>query len=154
MGASVVLSTLWAASTLKLPVNVVALIPLTENMPSGKATKPGDVVKAMNGMTIEIDNTDAEGRLILADAMYYGVQQYQPSRMIELSTLTGAMDVALGEAFAGVFCTHDALWKELHTAGQTTGDRFWRMPFDASYLKLMKSQVADIKNTGRVCCTL
>ncbi len=146
------LSTLWAASCLKLPVNVVVLIPLTENMPSGKATKPGDVVKAMNGMSIEIDNTDAEGRLILADAMYYGVQQYQPSRMIELSTLTGAIDVALGEGFAGVFCTHDALWKALHTAGQTTGDRFWRMPLDASYLKLLKSQVADIKNTGRVRC--
>jgi cytosol aminopeptidase len=117
-------------------------------MPSGSATKPGDIVVASNGKTIEVDNTDAEGRLILADALYYVASTFKPSALIELSTLTGAMDVALGRAFAGVFSTNDKLFSDLKDAGERQGDRFWRMPFDDIYSQDIKSQVADLKNVG------
>ncbi|KAI9106213.1 cytosol aminopeptidase family, catalytic domain-containing protein [Phlyctochytrium arcticum] len=147
-GAACVLGSMSAIARLQPAVNVVAVIPLCENMPSGKATKPGDVVRARNGMTIEVDNTDAEGRLILADAIHYVSTTHQPHTVVELSTLTGAMDVALGGGFAGVFSTCDTLWQRLDQAGKVTGDRFWRMPLDSVYRKQIKSNVADLKNVG------
>ncbi|KAJ8653173.1 hypothetical protein O0I10_011222 [Lichtheimia ornata] len=148
-GAATVAAALYGICKLQLPVNVVAMIPLCENMPSGKATKPGDVVRAMNGKSIEIINTDAEGRLILADALYYLSSTYAPKTIIDVATLTGAMDVALGQAFAGVFTNSDELWTRLETAGKTTADPFWRMPLHDDYLKGMKeSLVADLVNSA------
>ncbi|KAI8368485.1 cytosol aminopeptidase family, catalytic domain-containing protein [Blakeslea trispora] len=148
-GAATVAGALYGISKLKLPVNIVAMIPLCENMPSGVATKPGDVFKAMNGKSIEVLNTDAEGRLILADALYYLSSQFEPRYIIDLATLTGAMDVALGQVFAGVFTNSDSLWKELERAGKTVSDPFWRMPLHPDYVKEMKqSLVADLSNVG------
>ncbi|KAI9012489.1 hypothetical protein CLU79DRAFT_770196 [Phycomyces nitens] len=149
-GAATVAGALYGIIKLGLPVNVVAVTPLCENMPSGDATKPGDVVKAMNGKSIEVLDTDAEGRLILADALYYVTSKYKPTSVIDLATLTGAMDVALGEVFAGVFTNSDDLWKKLDKAGQTVSDPFWRMPLNAGYLKEMRtSSVADLNNLGK-----
>ena len=148
-GAAVVLSSLWGIVQLGLPLNIVAVIPLTENMPSGSATKPGDVVVARNGLSIEVDNTDAEGRLILADAIHYVGSTFKPSSIIELSTLTGAMDIALGEGYAGVFSTSDVLWRNLKKAGEKANDEFWRMPLSEDhYAHQIKSNVADLKNVG------
>ncbi|KAL2919921.1 hypothetical protein HK105_200838 [Polyrhizophydium stewartii] len=147
-GAACVLSATWGIAKLGLPINLTTVIPLTENMPSGKATKPGDVVTAMNGKTIEVDNTDAEGRLILADAIYYASTKYHPHSLVELSTLTGAMVIALGTPFAGVFSSSDDLWKKLEAAGEKAGDPFWRMPLSAKYKKQIASHVADLKNVG------
>jgi aminopeptidase len=146
-GAACVLSAMWAIASLRIPKNVSCFIPLTENMPSGSATKPGDVVIARNGLSIEVDNTDAEGRLILADAIHYA-SSFRPKAIIELSTLTGAMDVALGSAYAGVFSNSDTLWQQLRDAGDKAGDRFWRMPLDDEYKKQISSTVADLKNVG------
>ncbi len=148
MGAAVTLSTMWAIQQLRLPIRVVAVIPLTENMPSGRATKPGDVITARNGKTIEVDNTDAEGRLILADAIHYICERHSPRYCVELSTLTGAMDIALGYHYTGAFCSTSQLWTKLEKAGYATGDPFWRMPMHPGYLKQMKSNVADLKNAG------
>jgi aminopeptidase len=147
-GAAVVIGTMWAISQMELPINIIAAIPLTENMPSGSATKPGDVVFASNGLSIEVDNTDAEGRLILADAIYHVTKTYKPHSLIELSTLTGAMDVALGASYAGVFTNSDTLWAKLESAGKIAGDKFWRMPLCDSYKSDIKSTVADLKNVG------
>ncbi|TRY66250.1 hypothetical protein DNTS_006734 [Danionella cerebrum] len=126
-GAATVCSAIVTAAALKLPVNIIGLAPLCENMPSGKANKPGDVVRAKNGKTIQIDNTDAEGRLILADALCYA-HSFKPMAIINAATLTGAMDVALGSAATGVFTNSDWLWERLHKASIVTGDRVWRMP--------------------------
>ncbi|KAI9335272.1 peptidase M17, leucyl aminopeptidase, partial [Obelidium mucronatum] len=148
-GAAVVVGAMEAIAKLQLPINVVACIPLTENMPSGTATKPGDVVIAMNGKSIEVDNTDAEGRLILADAINYTCKTYTPKSLVELSTLTGAMDVALGYPYAGVFTTSDELWNSLKEAGDVSGEGLWRMPMDVeAYKPQIKSDVADLKNVG------
>lgn len=147
-GAASVVAATWAVAKLKLPVNVVTVTPLTENMPGPKATKPGDVVYAMNGQSIEIDNTDAEGRLVLADAMYYTSTEYKPHTLIDVATLTGAMDIALGEIYAGVFSTSDELWNQLHAAGEVEHDRFWRMPLDDEYLPQINSSNADLMNVG------
>eukprot|EP00842_Homolaphlyctis_polyrhiza_P002543 jgi/Hompol1/328/HPOL_001393-RA len=147
-GAACVISATYGIAKLGLPVNVVTTVALSENMPSGKATKPGDVVYAMNGKSIEVDNTDAEGRLVLADAIYYTSTKYNPSSLVELSTLTGAMVIALGTGFAGVFSTHDDLWNKLQVAGEKAGDPFWRMPLHSKYKKQISSNVADLKNVG------
>ncbi|KAH9274385.1 hypothetical protein BASA83_003383 [Batrachochytrium salamandrivorans] len=147
-GAACVLAATWGIAKLGLPINLVTVTPLTENMPSGHATKPGDVVVAMNGKTIEVDNTDAEGRLILADAIYYAGTKFQPHSLVELSTLTGAMVIALGLPFAGVFSSSDELWKKLEAAGEKAGDPFWRMPLSDKYRKQISSHVADLKNVG------
>jgi aminopeptidase len=147
-GAAVVLGSFWGIASLQLPINVVATIPLTENMPSGSATKPGDVVTASNGLTIEVDNTDAEGRLVLADAIYYTAMNFSPHSLIELSTLTGAMVVSLGTGYAGVFSNSDKLWEQLECAGKVADDPFWRMPLSDVYAKQIKSNVADLKNVG------
>uniref|UniRef100_I3JV15 Cytosol aminopeptidase n=1 Tax=Oreochromis niloticus TaxID=8128 RepID=I3JV15_ORENI len=148
-GAATVCASIVTAASLKLPVNIIGLAPLCENMPSGKATKPGDVVRAKNGKTIQVDNTDAEGRLILADALCYG-HVFNPRAIVNVATLTGAMDVALGSAAAGVFTNSDWLWEQLHRASVVTGDRVWRMPLFQHYTKqVTDSQLADLNNIGK-----
>ncbi|KAJ7239777.1 cytosol aminopeptidase family, catalytic domain-containing protein [Mycena haematopus] len=147
-GAAAVVAAALAIAQLKLPINVVVLTPLTENMPSGAATKPGDIIYAMNGKTVEVDNTDAEGRLVLSDAIYYGSTEFNAHTLIDVATLTGAMDIALGEVFTGVFTTSNALWERLHAAGETEYDRFWRMPIDEDYGPQIYSSNADLQNTG------
>ncbi|KAI9476353.1 MAG: cytosol aminopeptidase family, catalytic domain-containing protein [Benjaminiella poitrasii] len=146
-GAAVTCAALYGIAKMKLPVNIVAAIPLCENMPSSKATKPGDVVKAMNGKSIEVLNTDAEGRMILADALHYVTSRFQPKHIIDLATLTGAMDVALGQVYTGVFTNSDKLWKQLRKAGENVSDPFWRMPIHDDYTDgLKQSLVADLSN--------
>ncbi|RHZ45266.1 hypothetical protein Glove_682g36 [Diversispora epigaea] len=148
-GAAAVSSAFYGISKLGLPINVVATIPLCENMPSGRATKPGDVVKAMNGKSIEIDNTDAEGRLILADALYYTSSTFKPHSLIDIATLTGAIFISLGEIYSAVFTNSKKLWKKLLNSGKITNDPFWRMPLNEGYIKsLKKSTVADLVNVG------
>ncbi|KAG5728743.1 Cytosol aminopeptidase [Termitomyces sp. T112] len=147
-GAATVVSAALAIAQLQLPVNLVVVTPLTENMPGPSATKPGDIVYAMNGKTVEIDNTDAEGRLVLSDAIYYTSTEYKPHTLIDVATLTGAMHVALGEIFSGVFSTSDALWEQLRVAGETEYDRFWRMPLDEDFGPQIYSSNADLQNTG------
>ncbi|KAF7686780.1 cytosol aminopeptidase [Silurus meridionalis] len=148
-GAATVCSAIVTAAALQLPVNIVGLAPLCENMPSGKANKPGDVVKAKNGKTIQVDNTDAEGRLILADALCYA-HNFNPRAIVNAATLTGAMDVALGSAATGVFTNSDWLWEQLHKASVMTGDRVWRMPLFQHYSRqVTESALADLNNIGK-----
>ncbi|KAI2668634.1 Cytosol aminopeptidase [Labeo rohita] len=148
-GAATVCSSIVTAAALKLPINIIGLAPLCENMPSGKANKPGDVVRAKNGKTIQVDNTDAEGRLILADALCYA-HSFKPRAIINAATLTGAMDVALGSAATGVFTNSDWLWDRLHKASIVTGDRVWRMPLFQHYTKqITESALADLNNVGK-----
>ncbi|MEL0164028.1 MAG: leucyl aminopeptidase [Candidatus Heimdallarchaeota archaeon] len=146
-GAAAVIGILYAVSKLKLNINVIGLTPLTENMPSGKATKPSDVVFASNGKSIEIDNTDAEGRLILADALVYA-DEFTPHTVIDIATLTGAMGVALGQHYTGSFVRSDELWQELEHAGIQSDEKLWRMPLDKKYKKQLQSTLADLKNVG------
>ncbi|KAI0686508.1 leucine aminopeptidase [Cerioporus squamosus] len=155
-GAATVCATALAIARLKIPVNLVVLTPLTENLPGPTANKPGDTVYAMNGKSIEIDNTDAEGRLILSDAIYYGSSEFKPDTLIDVATLTGSMDYALGEIYSGVFTNSDSLWTELHAAGLREHDRFWRMPLDEEYGPQIYNGPADLCNTGGSragCCT-
>lgn len=148
-GAACVVATIYAAAALKLNVNIVGLIPLTENLPSGTATKPGDVVVAMNGKSIIVDNTDAEGRLILADALCYA-QEFEPQLTVDIATLTGAMRVALGGAATGVFTNCTAVFDKLQRAGSLTGDRVWRMPLWQYYTKQMTDcPASDLVNISR-----
>ncbi|KAG8832721.1 hypothetical protein FRC17_000817 [Serendipita sp. 399] len=147
-GAATVVSALLTIVKLGLPINVVLATPLTENMPGGKATKPGDVFVAMNGKTVEVDNTDAEGRLVLADALTYVSREFKPHTVIDVATLTGAMQIALGEVFTGVFSTTDKLWNKLHAAGEAEYDRFWRMPLDEDFGPQIYKGMADLVNTG------
>ncbi|KAM0787749.1 hypothetical protein ACM66B_003806 [Microbotryomycetes sp. NB124-2] len=147
-GGATTLATCVAIARLRIPINYVLCIPLTENMPSGKATKPGDVVVAGNGVTIEVDNTDAEGRLILADALYYASSQFKPHTVVDVATLTGAMMIALGNQFTGVFTNSDSLWQELDAAGVAERDRVWRMPLDEGYMSQIGYSGMDLVNTG------
>lgn len=147
-GAATVVATAWAIATLGLPINLNTLTPLTENMPGPSATKPGDVIYAMNGKSVEVDNTDAEGRLVLADAIYYGATEYKPHTLIDVATLTGAMDIALGEVYAGVFSDSDKTWEDLNVAGEIEYDRFWRMPLSEEFGPQIYSSNADLQNTG------
>lgn len=146
-GAAVALSAVLAAARLKLPVNVVALAPLTENMPSGSAQKPGDIVTAYGGRTIEVLNTDAEGRLVLADALEYA-KTLEPQAVVDLATLTGAAKVALGRMASAMFCTDAGLRSRLERAAAATDERVWPMPLWADYDEQIKSDFADVKNTG------
>jgi leucyl aminopeptidase len=146
-GAAVVLATLQAAARLDLPVNLAGYMVLTENMTGGRAMKLGDVLAARNGKTIEVLNTDAEGRLILADALSYAVES-QPGRLLDLATLTGACMVALGTRVAGLFSNDEAFASDVSLASGKTGERVWRMPLDDDYKDLLKSPVADLKNVG------
>merc|ERR1712223_1642268 len=136
-GAACMTGCLYSVAQLKLPINLKVLIPLCENMPGGKATKPGDVVVAKNGKTIQVDNTDAEGRLILADALCYA-DTFKPKLVLDIATLTGACSVALGTAATGVFCTDTKDFAALERCGSMSGDRMWRMPLWNYYSQLMK----------------
>lgn len=167
-GAANVLSTIFTLAQKKSPVNIIGtivsfyfpliielnsnrtgLMPLCENLPSGKANKPGDVVTAMNGKTIQVDNTDAEGRLILADGLCYA-HQFNPFLIMDIATLTGAISVALGSAATGVFSTSTNYWKMLQRCGSETGDRMWRMPLFNHFTKqTTDSQLADLCNIGK-----
>ncbi|MCL5276358.1 MAG: leucyl aminopeptidase [Deltaproteobacteria bacterium] len=147
-GAAAVAMTVILAARLKMPVNINAVIPLTENMPGGGAQKPGDVVRTLSGKTIEIISTDAEGRLILADALYYAARTYKPESLIDLATLTGACVVALGSEASGIMGNDDGLVKGLIRAGERSGDRLWELPLWDDYKDLIKSDVADMKNAG------
>jgi leucyl aminopeptidase len=146
-GAAAVMTALGAIAQLKPKINVTAIIPATENLPSGTALKPGDVLKAMNGKTIEVISTDAEGRLILADALSYAVKQGL-SPLIDLATLTGACRVALGLLYSGVFGNDQNLVDKVLKAAERTGERMWQMPMPEEYKEQNKSEIADIKNTG------
>jgi leucyl aminopeptidase len=146
-GGAAVIYALRAAALLDIPLHVVGLVPLTENLPSGKAYKPGDVLVTMSGKTIEIISTDAEGRLILADALTYAAR-YKPAAVIDIATLTGACNVALGSQASGLFDNDDKLAARLEAAGQKSGERVWRMPMFKEYGEQIKSDVADMKNTG------
>lgn len=148
-GAGVVTGLIKALAGRKAKVNAVGVVGLVENMPSGTAQRPGDVVKAMSGHTIEILNTDAEGRLVLADILWYTQKNYKPKFMINLATLTGAMVIALGENnYAGIFSNSDKLSEMLTDAGLSSGEKVWRLPMDDYYDSLIDSQIADVKNIG------
>ncbi len=147
-GAACVVGLMHALAGRKAKANVIGAIGLVENMPDGNAQRPGDIVTSMSGQTIEIINTDAEGRLVLADVLWYVAKKYKPTFMIDLATLTGAIMVALGTDHAGLFSNNDELALRLATVGQATGERVWRMPLSPDYDKLIDSQFADMKNTG------
>ncbi|MFZ2989713.1 leucyl aminopeptidase, partial [Ideonella sp.] len=146
-GAASVLGTMRAVAELKPKVNLVGLIPACENMPSGLATKPGDVVTSMSGQTIEILNTDAEGRLILCDALTYA-ERFKPAAVVDIATLTGACIIALGNHRAGMFSSDDALAADLMAASETAQDPCWRLPLDEEYDEALKSNFADMANVG------
>ena len=146
-GAASVLGTLRAVAELKLPINVIGIVPATENMPGGSATKPGDIVTSMSGLTVEILNTDAEGRLILCDALTYA-ERFEPQAVVDIATLTGACVIALGHVASGLFANDDALAQELLAAGQTTHDRAWHLPLWDDYQDQLKSNFADFANIG------
>jgi leucyl aminopeptidase len=146
-GAAAVTGLMHALATRKAAVNVVGVIGLVENMPSGSAVRPGDIVKAMSGTTIEVINTDAEGRLVLADALWYTQDRFKPRFMINLATLTGAIIVALGHEHAGLFSNNDELTIQLLNAGLNANEKLWRMPLSAAYDKMIESKFADIRNS-------
>ncbi|QGM44729.1 leucyl aminopeptidase [Methylocystis heyeri] len=147
-GAAAVTGLLHALASRKAKANVIGVLGLVENMPGGEAQRPGDIVKSMSGQTIEIVNTDAEGRLVLADALWYVKEQYKPAFMIDLATLTGAILVALGQEYAGLFSNSDELAERLAKAGEATGEKLWRLPMGPAFDKLIDSRFADMKNTG------
>src|SRR5690606_27326727 len=145
-GAAAVIGLMQALASRKAKVNAVGILALAENMPDGNAFRPGDVITAMSGETIEIISTDAEGRLVLADALWYCRDRFAPRAMIDLATLTGAMLVALGSDYAGLFTNTDALAAALQAAGRLTGEKVWHLPMGPAYDKLIESRFADIKN--------
>ena len=147
-GAAAVVGLMHTLASRKAKVNVIGAIGLVENMPDGKAQRPGDIVTSMSGQTIEIINTDAEGRLVLADVLWHVKQAYNPQFMVNLATLTGAIMVALGQERAGLFSNNDELAKRLSASGKATGEKVWRMPLGPEYDKQIDSKFADMKNTG------
>jgi leucyl aminopeptidase len=147
-GAACVVGLMHALASRKAKVNVIGAIGLVENMPDGKAQRPGDIVTSLSGQTIEIINTDAEGRLVLADVLWYVQREYKPAFMVNLATLTGAILVALGQEHAGLFSNTDELANRITAAGLSTGERVWRMPLDKAYDKIIDSKFADVKNSG------
>jgi leucyl aminopeptidase len=146
-GAAAVLATMQAASELQLPLHLVGIIPATENLPSGKAYKPGDVLKTLSGQTVEVISTDAEGRLILSDALTYSLR-YQPKAIIDLATLTGACVIALGDYVIGLFGNDETLLKRVEKASGKSGEKVWRLPLWDEYFEYLKSDVADFRNVG------
>ncbi|MDQ2976220.1 MAG: leucyl aminopeptidase [Acidobacteriota bacterium] len=146
-GGATVMGAMRAIAQLKPAIPVLGVIPCAENLPSGKATKPGDVVKAMTGKTIEVINTDAEGRLILADGIAYA-KKLGATRIVDMATLTGAVSIALGDVYAAVLGTDQELIDEIIVAGKEAGEKFWQLPLDKEYSKQIKSDIADIKNVG------
>ncbi|HVF05489.1 MAG TPA: leucyl aminopeptidase [Frankiaceae bacterium] len=147
-GGAAVIATLQALPALGLPIRVTGLVPAAENMPSGSAVRPGDVIKHYGGRTVEVLNTDAEGRLVLADALAYGIEALDPDYVVDVATLTGAIGIALGKRTAGLFSNDDRLATALLDAAETAGERFWRMPLVEEYRRDLDSPVADMKNIG------
>ncbi|MBR9973295.1 leucyl aminopeptidase [Magnetospirillum sulfuroxidans] len=147
-GAGAVIGAMKALAGRKAKANVVGIVGLVENMPSGNAQRPGDVVTSMSGQTIEVINTDAEGRLVLADALWYAKETYKPKAMIDLATLTGAIIISLGGEYAGLFSNDDKLAERLTQAGKSVGEALWRLPMGDAYDKQIKSDIADMKNVG------
>lgn len=147
-GAGVVTGLMKALALRNAKVNAIGVIGLVENMPDGKAQRPGDIVKSMSGQTIEIHNTDAEGRLVLADALWYTQDKYKPRFMVDLATLTGAMIIALGHEYAGFFSNDDDISVQLSAAGEATGEKVWRLPLAEAYDNQLKTDGADMKNIG------
>jgi leucyl aminopeptidase len=147
-GAACVTGLMQALAARKAKVNAVGLIGLVENMPDGNAQRPGDIVKSASGQTIEIINTDAEGRLVLADVLWYAQKNFKPKFIVDLATLTGAIIVALGQEYAGMFANDDQLAERLSKVGEETGEKVWRMPLAPEYDKMIDSKFADVKNTG------
>ena len=147
-GSASVVGLMHALAARKAKVNAIGAIGLVENMPDGKAQRPGDIVTTMSGQTVEVINTDAEGRLVLADVLWYIQDKYKPQFMVNLATLTGAILIALGKEYAGMFCNDDALAEKLREAGEATGEKVWRMPLGAAYDKMLDSKFADMKNVG------
>ena len=147
-GAACVVGLMHALAARKARVNAIGAIGLVENMPDGGAQRPGDIVRSMSGQTIEIINTDAEGRLVLADVLWYVQDKYKPQFMVDLATLTGAIMVALGQEYAGLFSNNDELSERLRKSGEATGEKVWRMPLAPAYDKMIDSKFADMKNTG------
>jgi leucyl aminopeptidase len=146
-GAAAVMGIVMAAASLGLPLNIVGLIPAAENLPGGNASKPGDVIRSMSGKTIEIVNTDAEGRLVLCDALHHALS-YRPAAVIDLATLTGACVVALGSLATGMMGNDEGLKRALRRSGEATGERVWELPLWEEYGEVMKSDIADLKNSG------
>lgn len=146
-GGAAVLGTMLAAALLKLPLNLVGIVPAVENLPSGSAIRPGDILTSLSGRTIEVLNTDAEGRLILADALTYA-QRFNPRVVIDLATLTGACIIALGHQATGAMGNHEGLIRQLLRAGEETGERIWQLPLWEEYAAQLKSDIADVKNIG------
>ncbi len=146
-GGAAVLGAISAAAALKLPLNIVGLLPAAENMPGGSAYKPGDVLRTLSGQTIEIINTDAEGRLVLSDALAYACR-YKPAVIVDIATLTGACRVALGQEAAGMLGTSEKFKQKIREAGEKTGERVWELPLFEGYYDLIKSDIADMKNAG------
>jgi leucyl aminopeptidase len=147
-GAASVVGAVLALARAGAPVDVVAIAALAENMPDGRAIRPADVLTAYNGRTIEIISTDAEGRLVLADAMSWADATMNPAAIVDVATLTGAVGTALGDDYAGLFSRHDALADQLDAAGRATGEHLWRLPLHPTYARDTSSPIADIKNTG------
>ncbi|MCL1088204.1 leucyl aminopeptidase [Shewanella profunda] len=148
-GAATVLGTVKAMAIQKAPVNVVAIMPMAENMVSGHAMIPGDVIKTAQGLTVEVLNTDGEGRLVLADGLWYARENYKPSVIIDVATLTGSKVSALGSVYSGLFTDSEPLVQQLTYAGQQVGEKVWRLPLDQAYDEELKSTIADLKNTGK-----
>ena len=146
-GAASVLGALKAAALMKLPLNIIGVITSTENMPGGAATKPGDIITSMSGQTVEILNTDAEGRLILCDALTY-VERFDPDCVVDIATLTGACVIALGHVATGLLANHEGLARELLDAGHDSYDRAWQLPLWEDYQEQLKSNFADMANIG------
>jgi leucyl aminopeptidase len=146
-GAAAVLEAVSAIAKLEIPINLLAVIPTTENMPSGTAVKPGDIITQLNGKTVEVNNTDAEGRLILADALAYAVE-LGADRIVDLATLTGAVLIALGSTYAALISNDDAFAAEVGGAAERTGELAWRLPLHPEYKELTKGKVADLTNAS------
>jgi leucyl aminopeptidase len=146
-GGAEVLAAIRAASRLKLPLRLISILPVAENMPGGRAMKPGDIVKTLSGKTVEVQNTDAEGRLILSDALFFA-QRYNPAALVDIATLTGACVVALGQFAIGMFGTDARLKEQIRKSGLTAGERVWEMPLWEEYFEQLRSDVADMRNIG------
>lgn len=147
-GSAAVVGVMKALALRKAKAHVVGIVALAENMPSDRAYRPGDIITSLAGKTIEVLNTDAEGRLVLCDALTYAQQKYKPDAIIDLATLTGAIVVALGNEYCGSFVNDDTLWQRIEKAGKDCGEKYWRMPLDETYRKDVESKVADLRNIG------
>jgi leucyl aminopeptidase len=146
-GAAAVMAAMEASARLRLPLHLVGILPTTENLPDGKAYKPGDILKTLSGQTVEVISTDAEGRLILSDALTYSLR-YQPKAIIDLATLTGACVIALGDYVTGLFGNDEPLVKRIEEASEKTGEKVWRLPLWDEYFDYLKSDTADFRNVG------